>query len=263
MDSATIPGNPIADGTDELKRPVKCVELVRLDEPDQAIALIGRFVIANGKIDFECSYGASSSYFVHIDKRTKKTDTVDLGLDDLNRCNDCVIRDITDSLQLNFRIIQIVTPAEDDNYTNSFVGLQNGKFTKIFSIDDIRSSGIRLRRMNEWTLTGESSSRDEIVDGVEDNYPVVVDLRTDSVTYPTLDRQYIGYETFATKAFRAYRVIEGRVDSSLVSVKAGAAVRLDTLYRDRGKVRLKIGDSVMVEVKVETAKEKLEHNNAG
>ena len=43
----------------------------------------------------------------------------------------------------------------------------------------------------------------------------------------------------------------------------GAEVTVDTLYRALGKIRLHTADSVIVEIKVETATKKLGHNIAG
>jgi len=64
------------------------------------------------------------------------------------------------------------------------------------------------------------SSRDEVVDNLEHDYPVEIDMKTFQVTYIRPVKQYIGWNTRATESFRAHRVIAGRVDSSLVAVKA-------------------------------------------
>lgn len=105
--------------------------------------------------------------------------------------------------------------------------------------------------------------RDEIVDNLEYDYPVTVDTNTFEVTNIEPEKQYIGWHTRAMESFRAHRVIGGQVDSSLVAVKEGAELTVDTLYRVLGKVRLRLTDSVIVEVRTETAKKKLAPNGAG
>ena len=98
---------------------------------------------------------------------------------------------------------------------------------------------------------------------MEEDYLLEVDTKTFEVTQDSPDKQNIDYVTTVTEPFRAYRVIDGRVDSSLVAVDKGEKVKIDTIYRTSGKVRLHVKDSVIVEVKIETAKKKLDHNHAG
>jgi hypothetical protein len=244
--------------------PTKYVEHARLDLKDQAIALTSRFAVVDGKVDEETHYTTSTNYFVHIDKKTGKSDTLEAGLDNLGGCNcDFIIHDVTDSFQLPFLVAQIVTPGDDIYYTNSFVAYQNGRFKKLFTIElDTREKGIDLRRVGS-ELRGLMAGRDEVVDNLEWDYPVTVDTKTFKVANDKPDKQYIGWPTTATQAFRAHRVINGQTDSSLVAVKEGAKVEVDTFYRSLGKVRLRLADSTMIEVKMETAEKKLDHNHAG
>lgn len=77
------------------------------------------------------------------------------------------------------------------------------------------------------------------------------------------DVQYIGYDGQVLQPIRAHRVVDGRADTSLVAIPAGAKIHVDTLYRALGKVRLRLQDATEVEIKVETAKTKLDHVIAG
>ena len=244
--------------------PTKYVEHARLELQDQVITLASRFAVVDGKVDEEDHYTASSNYFVCVNKKTGKADTLEAGLDNLGGCTGCnyIIRDMTDSFRLKPLVVQVVTPAEDIYYTNSFVGYQDGKFRKLFSIDDTREEGVELHRAGS-KLRGYISGRDEVVDNLENDYPVEIDTKTFEVTNIRPGKQYIGWQTTATESFRAHRVVGGQVDSSLVAVKVGAEVKVDTLYRALGKVRLRIADSVIVEVRTETATKKLDHNHAG
>lgn len=122
-----------------------------------------RFTLFDGQIDYESQHGAASTFFVYIDKKTRRADTIKAEVDEPN-CENCIIRDLTGSLGLTFPLIQIVKQGDDIYYNNCFVGVQDGKFKTLFSIDDTRDSGVVLRRVNEWTLAGESSGRDEVMD---------------------------------------------------------------------------------------------------
>jgi len=263
-DTSRIVAKDTAADKDDLGYPTKYVEHARLDLPDQAISLTSRFAVVNGVVDEECHYNTSTNYFVHIDKKTGKSDTLEAGLENLGGCMVCkyIIRDMTDSFQLKSLVVQVVTPGNDIYYTNSFIGYYDGKIVKLFSVEDTREEGVELHRTGS-KLIGYISGRDEIVDNLEGDYPVEIDTKTFEVTNIQPERQYIGWETTATESFRAHRVIGGQVDSTLVAVKVGAEVKVDTLYRALGKVRLRLAGSVEVEVRTETATKKLEHNHAG
>ena len=265
QDTATILTKDTVQGdTDEVGYPTKYVIAARLDLPDQTIILATRHAVVNGQVDMESHYDAASSYFIYFDKRTGKSDTIDAQLD-----NDDfgvippIIRNMTDSFQVKPLVVQVVSQGEDIYFTNSFLGFKNGKFAVLFSIDlNTREDGIRLHREGN-KLVGYTTGRDEIVSNLEEDYPIEVDLKTFDVQTITPEKQYIGWESKATQAFRAHRVIDGRVDSSLVAVSAGTELTVDTLYRAIGKVRLRLADSVIVEIKAETAKSKLQENAAG
>jgi len=140
-----------------------------------------------------------------------------------------------------------------------FVGYRDGRLQELFHTDDTSSAGVHLRRKNESTLAYYTAGRDDVVNYYENDYPEEVDLKTFKISHPSEEKRYIGFGTAAVEGFKAHKVINGQVDSSLVEVKAGDPVRVDTLYYIRQKVRLLVADSVQVEIKVETARKKIRH----
>jgi hypothetical protein len=264
-DTTKVVAKDTSSHLDDQGYPIKYIEHARLDGKDDVIALTSRFAIVNGQVDEQAQHTISTNYFVHINKKTGKADTLEAHLDNLGGCPACnfIIRDVTDSFQLPFLVVQIVTQGLDIYYVNSFVGYKNGEFKKLFTIDlDTREQGIDLHRVGA-ELKGLMAGRDEVVENLEWDYPVTVDTRTFKVTNDEPDKQFIGWPTTATESFRAHRVVDGSVDSALVAVKIGDKVEVDTLYRKLGKVHLLLADSTMVEVKMETAEKKLGHNIAG
>jgi hypothetical protein len=251
-----------AGDDDDDGHPKRYVEDGRLDLGDQVFTLTTRYAVVDGKVDEEDQHSVSTTYFVHLYKKTRKADTLKSDLD-IIACSSChyYLRDLTRRFGSNFPIVRVVTPAEDIYYTNTFLCFREGRLQALFSVMDADEEGIELHRVGS-SLTGFISGRDEVVEDVEHNYPIRIDTKTLQEDEPVPDPQYIGFETKVTQSFRAHRVINGRVDSSLVSVPAGATVTVDTFYRALGKVRLLLADSTVVEVKKETANEKLEHNNA-
>jgi hypothetical protein len=217
----------VADTTrDDAGYPTKFVEYARLDLPDQAVTLTTR----------------------------------DLSISACELCK-YIIRDMTDSFHLKPLIIQVVAPAEDIYYTNTFLGYKDREFGELFSFDDTEEEGTELHRVGS-KLIGSISGRDDVVENLEE-YPIEIDTKTFELRHITPDMQYIGWDSRANQSFRAHRVIDERVDSSLVAVKEGVEVIVDTLYRKLGKVRVRVRDSVELEIKAETAREKLQHNTAG
>jgi hypothetical protein len=256
VDAKESPGQP-----DEFGRPTKYIQNARLELKNEVITVTSRYAVVDGKVDEAGRYGAPTNYFVCLNKATGRADTIEAGLDNLGGGTALIIRDMTDSFHLKPFIVEVVTPAEDIYYTSSFVGYRNGKFQTLFSLADTREEGVELHR-DGLKLKGCVSGRDEVVENLE-RYPVEIDVNTFEVSNIQPRKQYIGWETTATEPFRAHRVIDGKVDTSLVAVEAGAKVTVDTLYRAIGKVRLRLEDSVIVEIRTETATKKLEHNGAG
>lgn len=198
-DTTKIVAKDTTGDDDEVGYPTKYIEHARWEGKERILTLSSRFAVVDGKVDEEDHFAASSNYFVCVNKKTGKADTLKAGLDNLGGCPACnyFIRDMTDSFQFNTPVAQIVTPAEDIYYTNSFVGYRDGKFQKLFSLDDTREEGIVLHRAGS-KLIGYTSGRDEVVDNLEDDYPVEIDTKTFDITKIQPGKQYIGWATTAT-----------------------------------------------------------------
>jgi hypothetical protein len=263
MKDSSRTATDVAGDDDDDGHAKKYVEDGRLDLRDQVFTLTTRYAVVDGKVDEEDQHSVSTTYFVHLDKKNRKADTLKSDLD-ITACFSChyYIRDLTGKFGSSFPIVQVVTPAEDIYYTNTFLCFREDTLKVLFTVADTHEKGIELHRVGS-NLTGFISGRDEVVEDVEDNYPICINTKTLTEDEPLPDPQYIGFETKVTQSFRAHRVISGRVDSSLVSVPVGAPITVDTFYRALGKVRLLLADSTIVEIRKETAKEKLEHNIAG
>lgn len=253
------------DTVSEANDSTKDVENGRLETKDWIFILGSEFGVWKGKVDWEKEHYESTGYYIFINKKTGHADTLEAEGGDfgVGGCQGCIaMRDMTDSFQLNTPVLQLAEDGEGDYTGNWFIGYQNGKLKRLFSFDDRETGGTILHRSGS-KLIANTAGRDEVVEDFENDYPLEVDTKTFQVTTTFPVKQYIGWETNATESFRAHRVINGITDSSLVAIKVGTELKVDTLYRTLGKVRLRLADSVLVEVKMETAKKKLKHNNAG
>jgi hypothetical protein len=232
----------------------------RLDLPVYSICLISQYMLPTGSLGHDSSFYFKANYVVVTRKSGKITDSLKVDVDDLSNCHTCsvILRNLTDTLQIQPLFIQLVTPGLDLN-RNTYIGYRGGKLKEFFHLEDTQDYGVDLQKTDESTLYGRTFGIDEVIGAVEHNYPVSIDLKTFKVSHPLPDKQYIGFKTDAIESFRAYRLIKGQVDSLLISVKAGDSVTIDTFYRARQKVRLLVADSMIVEIKLETAQKKIRH----
>jgi hypothetical protein len=198
------------------------------------------------------------NYVTVTKKSNKTTDTIEVeGDENHSPCFHCVIlRDLTDSLHIYPLFIQVVTPGEDLSL-NSFFGYRGRRLQELFALGDTEGDGVLLKKTGDSGLSGFTYGVDEVVGGVGHNYPVSVDLKNFKVRHPLPAIQYIGFRTAATEDFRAYTVPNARMDSVLYNVGRGDSLTIDTFYRAAKRVGLLIGDSIRVEIKLETARKKL------
>ncbi len=231
-----------------------------LDLPAYSISLVSHYMIPVGSPSHDSNFYFKANYVAVTRKSDKITDSLKVDIDDLSNCRAClvILRNLTDIVQIQPLFIQLVTPGTDLT-RNTYIGYRGGKLKEFFYIEDTRDSGVDLRKTDESTLYGFAFGVDEVIGAVGHNYPVSIDLKTFKVSHPLPDKQYLGFKTDVLESFRAYRIIKGQTDSLLISVKAGDSVTVDTLYRARQKVRILVADSVIVEVKLETAQKKIRH----
>jgi hypothetical protein len=275
-DSLTVPptthpnGNmPLSTVTPTVKAPLGrpvFVERARLEEPNKTIVLTSWFLVPDTAVsDRDSDRLPSATYLIASYPKEKKADTARLELKDGNlaECYQCafIIRDVTDSLDFKTLTVQVVIPHDEPSdlyYENIFFGYKDGGLTTLFSVDDYAKDGMRFHRADATNLDALTYGQDDLIGSYEPDYIFHVNTVNFQTWRTDPNRQYIGGETTVAEAFKAHRMVNGVVDSSLVSVKVGMKVRIDTLYRDLGKVRLWVEDSTAeVEIKVETARKKL------
>src|SRR5579863_5274140 len=165
-ESITLIDTVAETSRDDAGYPTKFVENARLDLPDQVVTLTTQYAVVGGVVDSECQHDASTSYFIHLDKKTRKADTLKNELS-ISACDGCkyIIRDMTDSFRLKPLIVQVVAPAEDIYYTNTFLGYKDGEFGELFSFDDTEEEGTQLHRVGS-KLVGSISGRDDVVENL-------------------------------------------------------------------------------------------------
>jgi hypothetical protein len=204
----------------------------------------------------DSSYYSKGSFLFVYDKNRHSTDTLPLASDPTPV--DFELQDVSDSLHFKTLVLDIGWSGDSDMRINEFVEYNNHRLTELFSIDELES----LQRINEQTFSGFMSSRDELVENVQHDYPFTVSLKDHEVRMEKPPKQYIGFSSKAFATIKRYRV-SAQNDTVGYTIKKGTALTVDTLYRVQGLVRLIVSDSIIVQAPVRNLSNKLQHNAAG
>jgi hypothetical protein len=229
------------------------LELKRIEARDYSISYFSKYLFPGGKLHHDSEYYFKGDYLAVVLKSGHLTDTIQP--EGYNRSLEAM-RDLTDSFGVRPVFIQLVLGGED-LYEDYFIGYRHGHLHVLFSIGDTEGNAVELHRSGDSVFHGYGFGVNALTNAVERNHRVSFDLRTYNVSHPEPEEQYIGFKTAALVAFRANRVVDGMSTGSLVQVNVGDSVVIDTFYRVRQKVRLLTRDSVRVEIKLGTAREKL------
>lgn|GEM_PF-1171194 len=190
-------------------------------------------------------------------KLNSRSDTMRMETSD--QLDDVNIKELSDSLHLPSLFLQIEWTGDSDVPWSEFVGYRSDTLNSLFTIPMV----VSLRRSDAWTLTGFTGGRDELVGNFQYDYPIIVSLKDFSVSEQHLPRvQYIGYSSTALESIKGYRVINSK-NQIPYTIKKGQQVLVDTLYREAGRVRLIVSDSIIIHTRLEEAKGKLQENTAG
>lgn len=201
--------------------------------------------------------GETSGNFLFVRHlQTNKTDS--LKLENYDDMLGVVIEELSDSLGFKKPALLLSWTGDSDVPWHELVVYRNDSLRTIFLYDAITS----LKRKDEWTLEGFSISRDEIASSFQRDYPFTISLRTGDIKNPLPAVQYIGWPTVALDNIKAYKMTGAR-DSSAHNIDKGTMLTIDTLYRWKNTVRLRIGDSLILYTTPEALKEKIETNTAG
>lgn len=202
-------------------------------------------------------HGETSGNFLFVRHlQTNQTDS--LKLENYDDMLGVVIEELSDSLRFKKPAFLLSWTGDGDVPWHELVAYHNDTLRTLFLYDAITS----LKRKDEWTLEGLSSSRDEIASSFQSDYPFTISLRTGDIQNPLPRVQYIGWPTVALDNIKAYKMT-GIRDSSAHIISKGTRLMIDTLYRWKNTVRLSIGDSIILYTTPEALKEKIETNTAG
>ena len=190
-------------------------------------------------------------------KKDNHTDTLKLESND-QELTDLKIEDLTDSLHFKRLFLNLSWRELSDAPFNELVGYEGDSLRTFVSLYSL----LTLRRKDKFTLKGFVGGRDEVVENFEYDYPITISLKNYSVSDKMPATQYIGFNSIALEKIKGYRMLSPN-DSIPYTIDEDTGVKVDTFYRSKGIVRVVIADSIIVHLKLETAKEKLHHNAAG
>jgi hypothetical protein len=205
----------------------------------------------------DSSYYLKGNYLIVSDKGGHGADTLLLAAS-YTSPSDLEIQEAPDSLRFKTLVLNIHWRGDSDMLTDVFIEYRNNKLNELFSVDELEA----LQRKDEWTLSGFITSRDELVESSEHDYPFTVSLKDHKVHIKKPAKQYIGYSTTALTAIKGYR-LPAPNDTVAYTIKKGTTLTVDTLYRAQKYVRLILSDSTIVQAGTDGLADKLQHNTAG
>jgi len=168
------------------------------------------------------------------------------------------IEELSDSLRFKPLLLQLNWNGDSDIPMSEFVGYWRDTLRSLFTLDNI----VSIVRKDEWTLSGFSQERDEIVYWSEPDYPFTVSLKDFSVKGDPPPVQYIGWPTRTLEPVKGFKMITAK-DSVAYTIKKGVKLSIDTFYRAAGRVILILPDSSKFHTRFEEVQFKLQGNDAG
>ena len=189
-------------------------------------------------------------------KRTNMSDTTLMETSDY--LDGAEIVEQPDSLRFKSPLLEVNWSGDSDIPMSEFVGYWHDTLRSLFTLDNL----VSIVRKDEWTLTGFTCQRDEIIYQAECDYPFTVSLKEFEVGGDDPPVQYIGWHTKTLEPVRGYKMISAK-DSIRYTIKEGVEVQIDTFYRAAGRVILILPDSTKFHTKFGEVKSKLQQNTAG
>jgi hypothetical protein len=233
---------------------------MHLVKPEYSISYLSKYLLPSGRMEHDSEFYFKGNYMAVALKSSNDADTIriDADYEDYSPCLACHIdlRDLTDSLGVRPIFVELVASGEDI-YTNSFIGYRSGKLRVLFDLGDMEGNGVELHASGDSTLFGFGFGVNRLTNRPANDYPFKFDLKTYTLSHPLPEKEYIGFKTAALTGFKAYRVEGGVLSETLFPIHVGDSVVIDTFYRTRGKVGLLVGGSIRLEIKLETALQKL------
>lgn len=207
------------------------------------------------KLSYDSSYYFRENMLSVNDKSTNKIYKIQIA-DPCSDNNKIIINNVTESLRFKNPLLEIITPDCSDWYISEFILFKKDTLQKLFDISDMKPA--KLIKINDFTLTGTVTDRDEIVADFQD-YPITVSLTDYSVTQTKPARQKIDFKTEALEEIHGFHA--GSTSSYII--KKGTKLIVDSIFRDTHQVRLKLNDTLYVICPISEVKEKLQGNGAG
>ena len=249
---STIDSSITADGEKEL-----FVERGNYEDRQYKIMAYSHFKIPE-KLSYDSSYYFEENILSLTDKKNNRTYKIVIS-DPCTDGNEIIIDNVTTSLRSKDPLFEVTTPDCSDWYISEFILFKKDTLKKLFDISDMKPA--KLVKINDQTLTGTVTDRDEIVADFQD-YPITVSLLDDSVTETKPSRQKIDFETESLEEIKGFQV-DNNLSKNPYTIKKGTKLILDSIFRDTKQVRLKLNDSLFIICPISEVKGKLQSNAAG
>lgn len=197
-----------------------------------------------------------TNFLILRDPAKKVADTLSLETED-GDMEDVKIEDMSDSLKFKSLVLKLSTTGSSDMPIDEFVEYNDGRLRRLCMLIYCWD----IWRKDENTLIAIINGRDEVL-AYQYLYPVVINLKDNSVTGEMPDTQSIRHPTITLEPITVYRK-NGEQLSQPLQVKTGTTIVVDTFFRKTDRVRMLLPDSTPVYIMRDDLSRKVESNTAG
>lgn len=227
------------------------------ENTEYRIVAFSRFMIPE-KLSYDSSFYLKENILFLTDKKNNRTYKIQI-TDPCTGSAEIIIDYVTSSLRFKNPLFEITTPDCSDWFISEFITFKKGSLQKLFEISDSRPA--KLTRSDEYTLSGTVKDRDEVVGNFQD-YPITISLNNYSVTQTKPSRQKIDFETEALEDIHGFQTHDGTLRNKYI-IKKGTKLIVDSIFRDKQQVELKLNDSLFIICPIPEIKGKVQGNTAG
>jgi hypothetical protein len=197
------------------------------------------------------------------DGRSGKTDTLMMGaIETLGESDHFAVRDVSKQLGGAKPSFLVDWQGDSDAIEEELIGYENNRLKELVNLPIVGGLG-ELKRIDEHTLEGTYSARDELIGYSRDGYRLRISLPDYETTEIEPDTAIFNDDTQTKDTIRTIRILPGKPEGVLYTILPGTPVHIDTFFRKMQIVRFHVGDSIFLRAPQEDVQGKFKGDDAG
>ena len=230
-----------------------------VDYQSYAVRHVGTFTLTLLKFKSETD---TKAILLLKDDRSGKTDTLMMNaIQTLGESDRFAVRDVSRQLGGAKPSFLVDWQGDSDNIYEELIGYDNNQLKELVALP-IVGTVRNLQRLDEHTLEGTYSERDELLAWPRDGYRLRISLPDYATSQIAPDTTIFDDDTQTKDTIRTTRILPGNPEGIPYTILPGTPVHIDTLFRNMQIVRFHIGDSIFLRARLEDVEFKFKGNDA-